>query len=118
MTSGRHILLVEDESAIADLICTALEASDLRVSACPGVQSAMNAMEQGPIDLAIIDLSLPDGPPDRLIAQLKAGGIPLIAISGDPARLATLAPIPTLEKPFRVRALMDLVRSTLDSAAK
>ncbi|MBB2206640.1 DNA-binding transcriptional response regulator [Gluconacetobacter takamatsuzukensis] len=117
MTSGRHILLVEDESAIADLICTALEASDLRVTACAGVQPALETVELGPIALAIVDLSLPDGPPDRLIARLKAGGVPLIAISGDPAGLAALAPIPTLEKPFRIRALMDLVHTTLDGAA-
>ncbi|MFW7266425.1 response regulator [Gluconacetobacter sp. Hr-1-5] len=117
MTSGRHILLVEDESAIADLICTALESSDLRVTACAGVQSALDAMERGAVDLAILDLSLPDGPPDRLVARLRAAGVPLIAISGDPARLAAFAPGPTLEKPFRVRALMDLVRATLAGAA-
>lgn len=116
MTSGRHILLVEDESAIAELIRTALEASGLRVTACPGVQPALNIVEQGPIALALIDLSLPDGPPDRLIDHLKAGNIPMIAISGDPARLATFTPGPTLEKPFRVRALLDQVRTILDGA--
>ncbi|GBR09002.1 hypothetical protein GLI01_18510 [Gluconacetobacter liquefaciens] len=117
MTSGRHILLVEDESTIADLICTALEASDLRVTACASVEAALDAMERGAIDLAILDLSLPDGPPDRLVARLKTASVPVIAISGDPARLAAFAPGPTLEKPFRVRALLDLVRSALAGAA-
>ncbi|GBQ30554.1 transcriptional regulator [Gluconacetobacter sacchari DSM 12717] len=117
MTSERHILLVEDESAIAELIRTALEASGLRVTACAGVQSALNAVEQEPVDLAIIDLSLPDGAPDRLTDRLKGSGVPMIAISGDPARLAAFTPGHTLEKPFRVRALMDLVRGMLDGAA-
>ncbi|NVN12045.1 DNA-binding response regulator, partial [Nguyenibacter vanlangensis] len=44
MTSPRHVLLVEDESAIAELIRTALDAAGLRVTACPGVQTAGRAL--------------------------------------------------------------------------
>jgi DNA-binding response OmpR family regulator len=113
MTSPRHILLVEDEAAIADLLRTALEASGLRVTACTGVQPALREVDRGAVDLAVLDLSLPDGPPDPLARRLADAGVPMIAISGDPTRLASFTHGQGLEKPFRIRALLDLVRETL-----
>ncbi|WP_323990771.1 response regulator [Nguyenibacter sp. L1] len=116
MTSPRHVLLVEDESAIAELIRTALDAAGLRVTACPGVQTAGRALGQAGkdrIDLAILDLTLPDGPPDPLARRLDDAGIPVIAISGDPDRLTAFPVAYRLEKPFRIRALMELVTTAL-----
>ncbi|ACI52937.1 response regulator receiver protein [Gluconacetobacter diazotrophicus PA1 5] len=116
MTSPRHVLLVEDESAIADLVRTALEASGLRVTPCADVQSALRELDRGAFDLAILDLTLPDGSPDPLARRLADAGVPIIAISGDPARLATFAYGQGLEKPFRIRALLDRIKDTLPAS--
>nr|WP_275943738.1 response regulator [Gluconacetobacter tumulisoli] len=105
--------MVEDESAIAALIETALDGSGFRVTTCAGVHAAEQALDRGPVDLAILDLTLPDGPPDELIGRLARLPVPMIAISGDPARLARFTAGQTLEKPFRIRALMDQVRASL-----
>nr|WP_275690691.1 response regulator [Gluconacetobacter azotocaptans] len=105
--------MVEDESAIATLIETALGASGFRVTLCTGVRAAEQALDHGTVDLAILDLTLPDGPPDLLVERLTGLSVPLIAISGDPARLARFTAGQTLEKPFRIRALLDRIKALL-----
>nr|WP_281375050.1 response regulator [Gluconacetobacter johannae] len=108
--------MVEDESVIATLIDTALDGSGFRVTLCAGVGAAEQALDHGPVDLAILDLTLPDGPPDRLVERLAGLSVPLIAISGDPARLARFTAGQTLEKPFRIRALLDRIQALLPPA--
>lgn len=56
----KHIAIVEDEAAIAENYCDALERVGYRASAYPDRKTAMQAFDQQLPDLAIIDIGLGD----------------------------------------------------------
>lgn len=55
------ILIVDDEIEIADLIELYLENENYTVRKCHSAKDAYTAIEEGKIDLAILDIMLPDG---------------------------------------------------------
>ncbi|MBV1832989.1 response regulator transcription factor [Novacetimonas pomaceti] len=109
----RHILVVEDEDMIANLLLTVLEASGFQVTTCADTASAMTQLAHGTFDATLVDLTLPDGPPDRVIDALRARNVPVIVISGDPDRLARYPDLPALSKPFRMKALLARLEACL-----
>lgn len=56
-----RLLLVEDDSAIALGLEYSLEQEDYVVTICNSVASAMDKIAQETYDLALLDISLPDG---------------------------------------------------------
>src|SRR5690606_13579713 len=54
------ILLVEDETAIADTVLYALRADGFEAEHCVTGQDALQAAREGHHDLAILDVGLPD----------------------------------------------------------
>ena len=103
-------LIVEDEATIAELVATMLDTQGIHATISQNVADAMQRIENGDFSLALVDLTLPDGDPDALIATAQAQGCHVIVMSGDPDRLAGYAPLPLLEKPFRMKALLEQVR--------
>ena len=57
---ARNILVVEDDRNISDLIRMYLENSGYQVFLAENGEKALEVMEQTPIDLAILDVMLPD----------------------------------------------------------
>ena len=109
----RRVLVVEDEEMIANLLLTVIEASGPQVTSCPSVASAMDTLGQVTFDAALVDLTLPDGAPDVVIAALRAKNVPVIVISGDPDRLGRHPDLPGLSKPFRMKTLMAQLEACL-----
>lgn len=114
--TARTALIVEDEAMIAELVATMLESDGITATICPSVAEAMHQLETRPCALALVDLTLPDGEPDAFIAAARARGSHVIVMSGDPDRLARYAPLPLLEKPFRMKAMLEQVRQALPVA--
>ncbi|MBW2476397.1 MAG: response regulator, partial [Deltaproteobacteria bacterium] len=56
-----HILLVEDETHIAQGLVFNLEAEGYRVTHVETCQAAMAQINRNPPDLVVLDLMLPDG---------------------------------------------------------
>lgn len=56
-----HILLVEDDSAITMGLDYTLKKEGYAVCICMSVEQARDALSKQRFDLALIDLSLPDG---------------------------------------------------------
>ncbi|ATU72363.1 response regulator receiver protein [Gluconacetobacter sp. SXCC-1] len=106
-------LIVEDEATIAELVATMLETQGIAATISPSVADAMHRIETTAYTLALVDLTLPDGEPDAFIQATRARGSQVIAMSGDPDRLASYAPLPLLEKPFRMKALLEQVRQAV-----
>jgi two-component system KDP operon response regulator KdpE len=117
------VLIVEDDSSIAQFVAASLSASGLRpVSASTAAQGLREAREQPPA-LFIVDLGLPDLDGVELIAQLRArSATPILVLS---ARLQEAQKIAALDagaddyltKPFGVGELLARVRAMLRRAA-
>ncbi len=71
--NGR-VLLVEDEAAVQQLAVEHLQELGYRVETAGSATEAMNKVKliNGQIDLAVIDVGLPDGKGDVLVGELRA----------------------------------------------
>jgi len=89
---GLTILLVEDSRFTCDalrLICLRAGGRLRRAESLAGARAYLSRYRP---DLAIVDLGLPDGRGEKLIADLQAQGLPVLGMSGDPdGREAALA---------------------------
>ena len=105
----RSVLIVEDEPLIAMMLEDFLETLGHRVAGtCESLEEAIEKVEAGGFDLAIIDVQLKDGQQvwplaDRLAEQ----GTPFIIATGGhveppPARHAVA---PVLAKPYTIEAI-------------
>lgn len=72
MDQQNHILVVDDEAAICNLLKLLLEREGYRVTIATSGQEALSMLQQQPFDLVIADLVMP--PPDglALLAHIKA----------------------------------------------
>lgn len=57
---GIHILVVDDEAPIADLVAVYLQNEGYTVHTCGTGQEALDYVAQTPVDLAVLDVMLPD----------------------------------------------------------
>lgn len=117
-----HILLVDDDRDIRDLLSAYLVKNGLRVTAVPTGRHMRIALEQsGPFDLVILDLMLPGEDGLALCRDLRAGrheALPVLMLTarGDEAdRILGLemGADDYLPKPFAARELLARLRSVL-----
>ena len=66
-----HILVVDDEPEIADLVEVYLRSEGFIVHTCGTAGEALAALEQQPMDLAILDVMLPDKSGFDLCGELR-----------------------------------------------
>jgi signal transduction histidine kinase/CheY-like chemotaxis protein len=103
-----RVLVVEDDEGIRELIQTTLNLRGIDAVVVETVAEA-EAASGGSFDLAVADLTLPDGRGDRLLADLKSSGRAerTLLMSGhvDPGELAG-PPDAWLGKPFDVPELV------------
>lgn len=66
-----HVLIVEDDGAIADMYQLQLEHDGYRVSVANTAQVGIDAIEATPPDIVLLDLLLPDRSGFELITMLK-----------------------------------------------
>jgi len=105
----RSILIVEDEPLIAMMLEDFLEALGHRVVAsCDSVDAALDHVEAGGFEVAILDVSLKDGRKVWPVAdRLAAAGTPFILATGghiEPPPAAH-AGAPVLAKPYTIDAI-------------
>ncbi len=105
--AGRRVLIVEDEVLICMLIETILDDAGYRVALAHSVPEALEAVEQGPVDLAILDLNLRGKKVYPVAEQLAARGIPFIfATGGGGHDIEGFPGCPWVAKPFDERVLL------------
>jgi CheY-like chemotaxis protein len=116
-----EVLIVEDDPALRELMLTTLQMRGANVTAAVNVAEAFQY--PGPYDVALIDLTLPDGRGDELLAELRRRGAVRSAalVSGaEPTGLdGAAAPDTWLRKPFDpvdlIATAAELARSAGDS---
>jgi two-component system catabolic regulation response regulator CreB len=122
LPARRRILVVEDESGIADTIRYALETDGFAPQVCALGGDALRALATGDFALAILDVGLPDMNGFDLFRQIRArGALPVIFVT---ARAEEVDRIVGLElgaddyvaKPFSPRELVARVRTVLRRA--
>ena len=119
MTDTAHILVVDDQQEICDVVQEYLASEGYRVSAAHDGSGMRRVMSQSPIDLVILDLMLPGEDGLTLARSLRSeSGIGIIILTG---RGETVDRIIGLEmgaddylpKPFHLRELLARVKSVL-----
>ena len=125
MTPGSGtILVVEDEPSVQQALVRMLERSGYRALAAGDGEAAVATLEQGAVDLVLLDAVLPGLPALETYRRLRAQrpGTPVLVVSGyseamlDPALQRELAGS-FLQKPFTLDELTDRVRRALQPAS-
>lgn len=118
----KRIFLVEDDQTIAKNLMLLLRAEGFAVTHAPTQTDALAMLAGNPFDLALIDISLPDGNGFTICTEIKAAqNIPVIFLtaSGDEASVVTGLNIGAddyVTKPFRPRELIARIGSALRKA--
>lgn len=106
-----RFMLVEDQPNLTRVMVAILRAERLRVCSTARVAGALELLEAGGVDAAILDINVEDGLVYPVADALRAQGIPFgfcSSMDADevPARHRM---VPFLHKPFEMECLLDLV---------
>ena len=116
------ILVVEDESGIAQFVAASLSAAGMRPRTCATARDAEREIRQRAPDLVILDLGLPDEDGVRLIARMRPGlAAPVLVLSARSQEAQKIEALDAgaddyLTKPFGVGELLARVRAMLRRA--
>jgi len=117
-----HLLVVDDDREIRELLADYLERQGYRVSAAANGTEMRRALESDPTDLVILDLMMPGEDGLTLCRELRArSALPIIMLTarGEPVdRIVGLemGADDYLAKPFEPRELLARIRSVLRRA--
>ena len=119
-----HILIVDDDRGIRELLAAYLEKNGMRVSLAANGRQMRAALEQGEPDLIVLDLMLPGEDGLLLCRELRAGKhrtvpvLMLTALSEEADRIVGLemGADDYLSKPFASRELLARIRAVLRRA--
>ena len=123
-TQMKQIFLVEDDREIAKNLTRLLETEGFSVRHAPTQAEAVQLLGQETFDLALVDISLPDGNGFTVCTQIKqAQTIPVLFLtaSGDEASVVTGLNIGAddyITKPFRPRELLARIGAALRKAGQ
>jgi CheY-like chemotaxis protein len=108
--AGLRVLLVEDEIMIALLVEEILaEFGHTVVGPASRVDRALELVASEAIDVAILDVNIDDKDVYPVAEALAARGIPFMFVSGYGTLPERFRDRPRLTKPFRQRALLELL---------
>ncbi|MES2069633.1 MAG: response regulator [Pseudomonadota bacterium] len=121
MEQADHILVVDDDRDIRELLSTYLQKNGFKVSAAANGRQMRAALELGPVDLIVLDLMLPGEDGLVLCRDLRAGehrAVPILMLT---ARTEETDRIVGLEmgaddylgKPFASRELVARIKAVL-----
>ena len=119
MDQSEHILVVDDDGPVRDVIVAILEDSNYRVSYIENDASMRDFLNTGDaIDCVVLDVIALGETSLSLALHLKEVGIPVTMISGnhDAKRYAEKNNIPLLQRPFHAHELYDAVDTALGRA--
>ena len=115
MASRWHILVVEDEPSVLEVLQETLEESYL-VSSVGTVGDACAFLRTSHVDLVLVDWGLPDGHGDVVAAYAETRNVAAIMMSGYASGTDDMQNNnwPYLMKPFGLKILNATVRSVLE----
>jgi two-component system response regulator VicR len=114
---GKKIMVLEDDAIIATGIEYALEQEGFTVSICRNVVESLAFIEHNEMDMALLDISLPDGNGYDVCRFIKGkSDIPVIflTVNDDEANVVMgldMGADDYIAKPFRLRELISRIHS-------
>jgi DNA-binding response OmpR family regulator len=114
-----HILVVDDDSAMRQLVAEYLGHNDFRVTGAASGDELMQTLRGGVVDLVLLDLRLPGEDGMTLLRQLRtASQIPVIILTGRAEEADRVMGLERgaddyLTKPFSPRELLARIRTVL-----
>ncbi len=116
-----HVLLVDDDTSIVSSLQTFLNQEGFQVTSANNQKSARDLLDSGQyhFDLALLDVSLPDGSGFSLCSAIKANAdIPVIFLTASDDEYSVVAGLDLgaddyISKPFRPRELISRMNSVL-----
>jgi two-component system OmpR family response regulator len=118
MGQAKHILVVDDDGDVRDVIVDVLRHYHYRVSSVSGGASMRDFLTAGDsVDCVILDALMPGEANISLVLHLKDVRIPVVVISGSPDAMerAEEFNLQLLRKPFHTQELYDAVNTALAS---
>ena len=101
----KHILLLEDDRSVVDLLSTLLADDGYYVSSTSRVADAKQILQKTNVDLLIADIVLPDGTAFAAIDEAKRQNISCLLMTGSWPHMAQLEANGELHlaKPFKLK---------------
>jgi DNA-binding response OmpR family regulator len=118
-TTTAHILVVDDDPDVRELVAEYLGNNDLRVSAAASGREMFAVFDREAIDLVLLDLKLPGEDGMQLARSLRErAGVPIVLLTGraeeaDRVMGLELGADDYITKPFSPRELLARVRAVL-----
>lgn len=117
------ILIAEDESAIANLICTALDGEDYRCTWAADGLATCDLLEREPFDLVLLDIMLPGADGYQVLDYCRALEVPVIFLTAkgtveDRVKGLRLGAEDYITKPFELMELLARVETVLRRCGK
>ncbi len=114
---SKHILVVDDEARIREVLLYALQKEGFKVSAVADGKAALEAVEAGGIDLVVLDVMLPELDGLEVCRRIRAKGrVPVLFLSARGEEIDRIVGLELggddyLTKPFSPRELVARVRA-------
>lgn len=116
-----HVLLVDDDTSIVSNLRTFLNQEGFQVTSANNQKESIDLLDSGQyhFDLALLDVSLPDGSGFSLCSAIKANSdIPVIFLTASDDEYSVVAGLDLgaddyISKPFRPRELISRMNSVL-----
>jgi two-component system OmpR family response regulator len=115
----RHILVVDDEARIREVLEYALAKEGFRVTAVEGGAAALDAVGKGDVDLVVLDVMLPEMDGLEVCRTIRRSHrVPILFLSARGEEIDRIVGLELggddyLTKPFSPRELVARVRATL-----
>ena len=118
MQSSAHILVVEDDTLVAEVVAEVLEPASQTTHAAT-CAAALACFRKGGVDAILLDCTLPDGVDPALLAEADEAGVAVVVMSGHPELAERMAGAkrPFLLKPFQLDALLATIQRALRAQA-
>lgn len=121
MENTDHVLIVDDDRGIRELLASYLEKNGMRVSLAANGRQMRTVLEQGAPDLIVLDLMLPGEDGLVLCRELRAGkfrDVPVLMLTARNEEADRILGLEMgaddyLPKPFAVRELLARIKSVL-----
>lgn len=116
---ARHILVVDDDGDVRDVVANMLTEGGFVTTAAPGgvAMRDLLATQDTPFDAIVLDCLMPGEPSAALALHAKEMKLPVVMVSGshEMMQFADEHGLQLLRKPFRTAELIEAVEAALAS---